>query len=129
MQQNYEVTMAGKSLGTVQVHREGLYFNIHCRCQLSGDIMYQLMLCQQDRCENLGVLAPHGDTFTLEKRIPAKAWEQGGLQFYLKPRHAPMDRQFIPIRADTPVACLASLTRAVMARRTGQVGIVVRDEK
>ena len=129
MQENYEVTMAGKVLGTVQVHREGLYLNIHCRCQLSGEVMYQLMLRQQERVEDLGVLAPQGSAYVLQKRIPAKAWEQGSLHFSLKPRHAPMDQQFIPIRADTPVACLASLTRTVMARREGQAGLLLTDEK
>lgn len=129
MMNQYPITVAGKNWGTVQVEQRGLYLYIFCRCELPGDVMYQLMLRQQDRVEDLGVLAPQGGSYGLQKRIPAKFWEQGSLSFFLKPRHERMREQFIPIRADVPVACLSQLTRAVMVRRQGQVGLALEVEK
>ena len=129
MTKQYPITVAGKTWGTVQVEQKGLYLHIFCRCEISGDVMYQLLLRQQERVEDLGVLVPQGGSYVLQKRIPAKPWAQESMTFSLKPRHERMAGQFIPIRADAPVACLAQLTRAVMAQREGQVGLSLEVEK
>ena len=129
MTKQYPILVAGKQWGSVEVEPKGLYLHIFCRCQIQGDIMYQLMLRQSDRVEDLGVLVPEGESYVLRKRIPVKSLEQGNLSFFLKPRHLPMDSGFVPIRADTPVSCLSQLTHAIFARRGQQVGLVLEVEK
>lgn len=129
MTKAYDVKMAGKTIGHVNVWPDGLYLHFSCRCNFSGEVMYQLVLRSQDREENLGLLVPMDSRFGLEKKLPKKQIGQGSLGFFLKPRHEKGENRFVPIRAEEPFAYLRQLEQAVLAVRSGQIGIVLPSEK
>ena len=126
---HYDVTLAGENVGNVQVRKEGLYLSFQCRCHLSGEVMYHLILRQDAREENLGLLVPVGKAYGLEKKLPAKQVGQGNMRFLLRPRHEKSAGRFVPIRAEEPFAYLRFLGEAFLAVRGGEVGAILPCEK
>ena len=129
MEGTYEICMSGKRLGTVRVQRVGLYVSFSCRCELSGEGMYEVMLRCGGRVICLGLLAPTDGRFGLEKRLSASSLGQEEPEFFLQSRYAPQTDRFVPIRPEEPFAFLALLADARMAVREGEVGLLLPAEK
>ncbi len=121
----YKIMLGDCCAGTAQVSREGLYYRIQCRCQLSGEVMYKIMASFGETQIDLGICVPKGDKFVLEKRIPAKQIGEGHIEFSLVPRHLSVQGLFIPIRAEEPFAYLQHLENAYLEARNGQLGAVI----
>ena len=128
MEGTYDVLLGGQLMGTATVSKQGLYWLFACRCKLSGEVMYQLVL-QLGQSHVLGILVPEGDEFILRTRLPIKQLEQGTPRFLLKPRHAPMNGRFVPVDPGQPFAYLRRLERAHLCRKDGQVGLQLCDEE
>ena len=125
----YPVGFGQTLVGKVEVRKQGLYYRFFCRCQMSGDVVCRLMVSCGGKQENLGVLVPVKDGFSLGKLVPCKRFGQGKPEFQLVPRHEPSTGTFIPIHPEEPFAYITRLKDAYFERRYGQAGIVLADMK
>lgn len=122
----YEVYFGGKTIGKVQVRRQGLYLQFCCRCRLTGDVVCRLAVSCGGKTVSLGILVPMGDGFGLETKIPAKRLGQGVPEFRVLPNALTHREQFVPIAPEEPFAYLEKLKDAFLARQGGVLGAVIK---
>lgn len=131
MDGNYGVYFGKEMAGKVQVKREGLYYRFTCRCQLSGDVVCRLHVACGDKRESLGVVVPMDDGFGLDTRIPVKHLGEGEMEFRLIPKQESMretaGETFVPVYPEEPFSYIERLKNAFLARKKGQVGVVIRE--
>lgn len=126
MEGTYSVSFGGRSVGKVQVQRQGLYYRFWCRCRLSGDVVCRLHISCGGKEENLGIVVPVDDGFGLDVRLSARRLGQGEPVFTLVPRHEKTTENFVPIYPDEPFAYIARLKECYLARQNGQYGICIK---
>lgn len=129
MEGRYDILRGGEAIGQADINREGLYYRFSCRCRLSGEVICRLKVTWEDKEENLGILIPDGNGFSLNVRIPVSRVGKGKPVFHVLPRHGKPDDRFIPISPETPFQYLHRLQDAYLQVREGQPGIVLKDEK
>ncbi len=123
MREDYEVTLGGKSVGKLQLERQGLYYRVICRCNLSGEVMYRLEASGKKGKANLGILVPCESGFGVETRFPVSAVGEGELEFILQPKHDSLTkRKFVPISPEEPFAYLSRLKEAFLETQQGEMG-------
>lgn len=111
-----DVTFNGKTVGTVECIREGLYCRILCRCTLPGQEIRRLYAGN----EKIGVLMPQNGQWILETRIPAKRIKEGSAFTLDEPGET-----FYPIRPGEEFVHLDKLRKGKLDIREGQMGLVV----
>lgn len=121
----YDVRMGDRSVGTVTVEKEGLYYRFSCRCSLSGEVMCRLWLHCGGRETDLGLCVPMGDGFGTDKRLPAKQCGEGTPVFLLRPKETQLRGNFIPLSPEEPFRYIHRLQDAFLERRGHQLGIVL----
>ena len=127
MEGSYEVLFGDKSVGRVQVTKEGLYYRFFCRCRMSGEVVSRLAVRWQDKQESLGILVPVDGGFGLNTRLAAKKCGEGKPEFAVMPNKGELHGKFIPISPEEPFAYIQRLKDAFFERRYGQPGIVLKD--
>lgn len=125
--ENYDVLLGDKPVGKAYVERKGLYYRIRCRCGLSGEVIYKVLVSCGGEQENLGILVPVGEEFGLDTRIPVKRLGEGSLSFRAMPRHSGLRGKFVPISPEEPFRYIARLKDAFLETRNGQIGIVIKE--
>lgn len=123
----YDVYLGQESVGTVSAEVEGLYYRFRCRCSLSGDVVYRLLVSCGDHQENLGVMIPVDGAFGLDTRLALKRLGKGMLQFRLLPKHPELGGRFVPLGPEEPFSYITKLRHAYLQRRNGQVGVGFKD--
>ena len=126
--QEYPLDFGGQTVGKVQVREEGLYRVFHCRCKFPGEIISKAVLWVGDCLIHLGVLAPVGDGFGLDTRIPRKRIPEGEWRFEVVPGRGVLAGRYIPIKPEEPFAYLARLKDAYLSRMGDQVYAVIPSE-
>jgi len=125
----HEVYFGTEPVGKVQIKRSGLYYDICCRCTLTGDSVYRLWVQWSDRQENLGVVIPEGENcFCLKRRIPAKHFNHGPARFFLAVKREAVTGQFVPICPEEPFLYIHRLNEAFLENRNGKLGIVIPEK-
>ena len=119
----YEVFFGNRVAGKVQVMRQGLYYHLICRCRIPSDQVYRLYGIGGSIRENLGVLVPEGDSFLLDKKIPAKRLEGELLRFEVSSGQPIRSGEFIPICPEEPFLYIDRLKTAFLQTEHGKVGI------
>ena len=127
MEATYPLFFGGQAVGKVRLAREGLYYRFSCRCRLSGEVVCRVMVSWGGSRESLGVLAPMGDGFGLETKVPAKRFGEGKPEFTVMPSRPPAGEKFVPIYPEEPFSYIERLKEGFLAVRDGQVGVVLRD--
>lgn len=122
----YEIKEGTRPVGQVTVTRQGLYYQISCRCDIREKAMQRLIVLAGDKREDLGTLVPVDGAFGLEKKIPVKRLGEGTPEFCLLSRNGGEDRKFIPVYPEEPFSYMSRLKDAYLERRNGQLGIVIR---
>lgn len=122
---NYGIYLDKELIGKAQVLRKGLYYQIYCRCRLSGDTFYQMLVSCGEKQENLGTVVPADCGFGLETKIPVKRLGEGAFAFSLISKTEGGKGKFTPIYPDEPFAYLAQLKNAYLVRRNGVVGVMI----
>ena len=128
MEGNYPVLFGKETAGKVQVLRQGLYYRFVCRCRVNGDAVCRLTAVCGGNAENLGVLIPDGDGFSLDKKLPVKHFGSEEMTFFLTPRHEDAVGEFVPIYPEEPFSYIARLKDGFLARRNGQTGVVFQNQ-
>ena len=123
----YDILRGGEKIGKAEVRREGLYYRFRCCCDLTGEVMYRLLITCGGKTENLGIPVPEGDCFRLNTRLPVSRFSSGEPVFRAVPKHQQMSL-WVPISPETPFDYIARLEHAVMERRGDEVGILISDE-
>lgn len=129
MQEQYEVYLGQDKIGRVQVSREGLYYRFHCRCSLSGDVMFRLEAKNEKESVDLGIVVPADGQFGLDKRLPVKQFPEEDYRFEVQPHRKKLEGKFVPIYPEEPFAYLSKLEDAHMEIREDQPGIVLPPEE
>lgn len=113
---DYPVMLGNAQVGKVQLRKEGLYYRIFCRCQVSADGMFRL----EANNENLGTIIPTDNGFGLETRIPVKRLGNGEMRFRLVPKHDSLaPGRLIPIRPEEPFTYLEGLKNSFLVIQNG----------
>lgn len=113
-------------MGQAQVKRQGLYYYFSCVCELSGEVIYRIVVSCDGKSESLGIPAPEGVKFTLNSRLPVSKLGQGEPKFQLLPRHPNAEEVFIPLSPEEPFAYLQQLKNTYLLRRNGRLGVGFR---
>ena len=124
---NYEIKQGNRVTGHVRVEKEGLYYRIRCRCQLTGEVMHRLSVRCGGKTENLGVCVPMDGAFGVDRKIPCKRLGEGVPEFSLVPKHEKMAGKFIAVYPEEPFSYIHRLEGAFLARQAEQLGIVIPD--
>ena len=117
MDEKFEVTHGGRTVGTVKLRREGLYCRILCRCGLMDGEIYRLYADG----EKLGVLVPSGGELVLETKVAAKRLKPG-CGFSLDGRQA----SFFPIRPGEAFPQLCLVREGKLIFRDGEPGLLAQ---
>lgn len=123
----HDVLLGNETVGQAAVTSEGLYYHIVCKCNLSGKVMYKLVVKWNNKTENLGILVPHAEAFAVDTKIPVKRAGEGQVCFRVIPKHEKLLENFIPICAEEPFAYLSRLENAYLHRTENAVGVVIRE--
>lgn len=126
MEGAYPVMLGKEEIGQAQVIRQGLYYQIRCRCKLTGEVMHRLVLIAEDQEENLGIPAPEGAWFCLTKRLPVSRISGRILHIHARPRSAVLRESFIPLKPEEPFLYLQRLRDARLAEQDGQLGVILK---
>lgn len=114
MQGKQEVFFEGKTVGAVELTREGLYYRLVCRCRLPGREIRRLYADG----EKIGVLVPEDGELVLKTKVAAKR-VKAGCRFSLEETGG----KFIPIRPGQPFGHLEMVRTSKLAFRDGEPGI------
>ena len=114
MIQEYDVGYGGQCVGRVKLERNGLYWQLHCRCRIFDNEIHRHFAY----CENIGVLIPVRGELVLETRVAAKRIKEG-CSFSLDDGR----RNFIPLHPGEAFGYLGKLRLAKLAFREGEPGI------
>ena len=120
---DFGVYFGDKRIGTARVERQGLYYHVSCRCELSGEGMYRLEVSGGEKLVDLGILVPEEKGFGLRTRFPVSRIGEGELRFALIPRHDKLEgRRFVPICPEEPFRYLERLKDAFLETQEGRKG-------
>ncbi len=123
MKKTYDIMLGNNAVGSAQVSKEGLYYRFRCRCDLSGDVMYQLKTVCEDKEYSLGILVPVEDYFCIETKVPIKKIGETDISFFIAPRHASVRGNFIPIRAEEPFSYIEKLEDSYLEVQNNELGV------
>ena len=124
---DYPIYKGEQLLGKVQLLQEGLYYKLCCRCRSPGEQMYRLTVTCGGKKENLGILAPMGDGFGLDRRIPVRHLGEGSMEFSVAPAHGSVAERFVPLSPSEPFSYLDQLKNAFFAKKDQQPGLIIRE--
>ena len=114
MEGKYEVTLAGQTVGNVELKREGLYYRISCRCRMFDGEIHRLYTDG----EKLGVLVSENGDLVLETKVAARRLKPGCM-FSLDENRG----EFIPIRPGESFGHLDKVHCGRLAFRDAEPGI------
>ena len=129
MEGNYPLSFGGRTVGKVQVLRDGLYWRFHCRCKLSEGMIHKVMVSDGEKEVHLGILVPEGSGFQLDTRLPRKRLSGMKWQFQAMPTRPASTEYCVPIRSEEPFAYLERLKNAYLEKRDGQVVAILGRER
>ena len=110
MEESYEVSYEGKTVGRIELKREGLYYRLSCRCRLQDEAIHRLYAGS----EKLGVLIPENGALVLETRVAVKRLKPGVI-FTLDES----SEEYIPIHPGEPFSHLDKVRWGRLAFRDG----------
>ena len=125
METFYSVTCGGIPCGKVSVRQQGLYYYFQCRCKVDREDLYRLILISGDQQENLGILIPDGESFTLTRKVPTKHFKPGDWSFRILSKETPVTGTFVPISPDEPFEYITRLKESFLVYHNGQPGIEI----
>ena len=127
MEGTYNVMLGSQKMGTVSVRKQGLYWHFDCCCNLSGEVMHDLVIRIGEMRIKLGLLTPENGRYSLRTKQPCKQFREGSPVFSLQPRHAKINDTFLPIHPSEPFRYLNALEKAYLVRHEEQIGMIIQE--
>ncbi len=128
MIQVYDIFLGEESIGTAQVRKVGLYYQIDCLCRLSGQIHYRIIASGNAGEKDLGLCVPTGRQFGLQIRLPIKRIGEKQLCFKAVPKHQELSGKFVPISPEEPFQYIQMLQKSHLITVGTQHGVVLPDQ-
>lgn len=124
---SYDVRIGDRTVGNVEVVKQGLYYRFSCRCRLSGDTMHRLEVSCGGERQDLGICVPMEGRFGVEKKLPCKLFSRDRPEFRLLPKESGSRGKYVPVYPEEPFAYMTKLKNAYLEIRDGQAGILIRE--
>ena len=121
----HHIHLDNEEIGVAQVTEEGLYYKIQCCCKLHERAVYRLVVLSGDKREDLGILVPEGEYFTLKKKVPRKRLGDGMLRFCVVCQNDSVQHRFIPLSPDEPFLHIKKLKDARLQIKDDRVGVLM----
>ena len=128
MEGTYEVTYDGQSVGNVTVAKQGLYYHFSCQCQLTKESIYRLIMKNDGREYDLGILTPLDRRFGMNTSISLKKVGTGTPEFYLFSKQQSALINLSPVSPDEPFSYISRLESAFLVNSKGKKSLVFRKE-
>lgn len=120
------VSLDQKVVGTVEIQKKGLYYQINCRCAIPAGKVYRLQAVCDRRVVDFGICVPFEDGFGVDKRIPAKQLDVANISFHLSTNRSESDMIFVPLDTMKPFDSLENIMDAKFERRDGVAGLLFK---
>ncbi len=122
--QEYDVTYLDRPVGTVKVTRDGLYYNIRCKCRICIGVHKLYAESEKGRIL-IGALYPNDGFYEIDKRISAKTLGLDIQAFYVNPINEEQCNIY-EISEDQPFIQLPQIENACLDLKKGRWGIRFR---
>ena len=123
-----EVKGGGQAIGSVTVTRQGLYYHFACRCRLTKETLYRLIMKNDGMEHDLGILTPLDCRFGMNTLISIKKAGTGVPKFYLLPHRQTVFRSISPVSPDEPFSYISRLETAFLVKNNGEKKIGFQKE-
>lgn len=127
MEGTYPIIYLGQTMGQAVVKRQGLYWQMDCRCHITGQGMHHLVLTIGQTSRSLGTLVPENGGFVLRTKVAVKHLPEGAPSFRALAKHPPMTGIFVPLSPEEPFCYLSRLEEGFLQRRGETVGFFLPD--
>lgn len=127
MVKSYDVFWDGQAVGTAAFEKEGLYWKIHCRCDLPDGVPYCITLKAGEQID-MGLLVQEEDGLCLTKRIAMKRIGDAQPSFVVMRRDKKTQTQFKAIEPNEPFDYLENLKESRLEEQDGKLGIMLSKE-
>lgn len=114
-------------VGVAHVTKEGLFYKISCRCDISRDVPARIEALWQDLRIDLGLCVRMGEGMGLVARIGAKKVPSYAPVFRIIIKRRNEVGRFVPIRPEEPFHYLQRLKDAWLVRCDEEIGIMLPD--
>lgn len=125
MCKRFYVSIEEKIVGTVEIHKYGLYYQICCRCKLPAEKIYRLQAVCEHGVIDLGICVPFKDGFGVDKRIPVKYLNDENIAFHLTTKRETTDSIFVSLDPQKPFKRMECLMDAKFVKMDGVPGLQV----
>ena len=129
MEGTYEVISGGQAVGSVILTREGLYYHFVCRCHISGEVMFRLIMVQGHENYDLGILTPMDGCFGLNTKLAISKVGTEKPRFALKIQKNVEKGLVSAVCPEEPFRYLSRLEDAFLIRKEGKMMIGFHSEK
>ena len=124
MEREFAIFSEGKQVGNATVIPMGLYYDVHCRCNLLDGIIRIFANCGE-RQENIGICVPANGEMVIRTKIPQKRLHS--LQSF--EAICQVGEEWIPIREGEPFTCLSRISNSRFVCRNGCPGVSIPQAK
>lgn len=120
----FDVKLNEKVVGSAEILKRGLYYQISCRCNIPAEKLYRLQaVCDQETVD-LGICVPFEDGFGVNKTIAAKKLDTDTIFFHLSANMEESDVVFVPLDTTKPFDNLENIMHAKLVWRDGGAGFL-----
>lgn len=127
LESQYDIYHKGTVIGKAVLHKEGLYYEICCRCAIPGDTMYRVKIICGETEKDLGICVPKGRELILNKRLPAKDFSGDVPIFHLREHNQNIRGKFIRVEQNEPFTYIAHLKNAHWHIKDDTQGVWIAD--
>jgi len=113
----YPIFAGSEEIGTAIITRDGLYYSIDCRCSLSGDILYKVLISGDGWNEDLGICVPMDGVFGIHTKISAKRLTGKRICFLAVPRHGAFTHDVFAVTEGSPFGYISKLENAFLIKK------------
>ncbi len=118
----HNIFWKGIAVGNATIKKEGLYYCIHCKCDLPQKGIFRVVVADTGNAYDLGICVPDGDLYSCVTRIPCKRFCSNALVFTLVSNDKTVG---VPIGNGKFFAHLDKLNAARLQYTNGQPEIII----
>lgn len=127
MNKGYCVYFQNKLIGESQICRNGLYYQVFCRCDQPGNDIYRLVGIGEKGELDLGVCIPEKGKLVVNKNVPVNRFPVGMEHFELKANNTTETDKFIAVKQDEPFLYISKLVSARLCSFGEKIGVILDD--
>ena len=124
----YPILLGTEEVGQAEVISKGLYYQFDCRCRIASEVIHRIVVQTGEKKENLGILMPEGDAFSLRTKIPKSHFSVEEPVFRMIPKHSPLDKNWLPLSPEEPFSYIQDLKRAYLVKQGERKFLAFREE-